>query len=51
MDSSADTAENIKNRTTKDIWITRVEEHMTLDLRLMSSNPTLGVEITYTNIS
>jgi len=27
-------------------WLSQLVEHMTLDLRIMSSGPTLGIEIT-----
>ena len=30
----------------RDTWLAQSEEHVTLDLRLMSLSPTLGVEIT-----
>ena len=30
-------------------WLAQSEEHLTLDLWIVSSSPTLGVEITYIN--
>ena len=30
-------------------WLAQSEEHVALDLRVMSSCPTVGVEITYVN--
>ena len=35
--------------TKEGIWLAQSEEHVTLDLKVVSSRPTLGVEITYIN--
>lgn len=34
-----------KNALVQDTWLAQLKEHATLDLRVMSSSPMLGVEI------
>ena len=36
----------INKSTNRGAWLAQSEEHMTLDLGVVSSSPTLGIEIT-----